>query len=226
MTEEAVNPIEKIAEEARDEFDLDAALDGRPMRSAEDFRVLTDEVTAEQLGWAEPIPDRVTGMPVGFSRRGVIGSIHRLRAEDEENVRQSKPREHEQEILDLLDEAEALRDKLNGSSITLELRAIPLIIKKDARRAAKAELKITGKGIPEAQEEDFVAEENAQILQRTLVAFTPAKSGVKVTEPTIKHARSFLTKLPESEIIRLKQKLADLNFTSVIGASATEDADF
>ncbi len=213
--------IKQIVSDAQEEFDLDAAVRGRSIRTKK-VKVFTDEVTGEELGGAEVYEVIENGMPVKKIRTwGLTGKILDLSGTPEEEKRNAK------EIKGLKAEVKAAADKLDESALIFELQAVPRIIKKDARRAARKALNINGKLTPDDPRwEDYTDEHAAQTLTRVVVSITQNSTGKVNKGLPIERARTLRNQLPETEFFKLDQAINELLWQAAIAEKAVEDSDF
>jgi hypothetical protein len=211
--------VNEAATEARGTFDLKARLTGGTKRT-DSIRVFTDEETGEELGGQEV--DGFIDTPVGrmprIRRWGIAQELVELEQDNEGDKNANA-------IAQLKERARELAKKLDESALVIDLQAVPPVIKKDARRAAKAHLSIHGK-IPEAREDEYIEEYQNQLTQRSLVAITDVQSGGVIRNPSIENARDLRDLLPDSEYGRLADAVSKLQFQKVIGDQATAHADF
>ncbi|UOE45887.1 hypothetical protein [Agromyces larvae] len=216
MSEDIQQVAEEAAETGRKSFDLKARLQKRPLRH-ETIRVFTDEVTGEALGGFEDVLDAN-----GFvkSRRG-WGAARELA----ELKLLNKDGANDEAIAAKIAEMEALAAKLDETALDIALQAVPAVIKKDARRAAKQHLGIRGK-VTDDRADEFVDELDAQILYRSVVSIHDVESGETNKAVTIEDARDLLAYLPDTESGRLLAAVAKLQFQGAIAEQATAQVDF
>ncbi|MEV5068952.1 hypothetical protein MRBLMI12_000509 [Microbacterium sp. LMI12-1-1.1] len=213
--------IEEIITVARDDFDLGATLRGKGAMTRS-VRVFTDKETGAELGGSEVFEDTSLGFPRPQVRNwGVTGQIVELSRTPE------LEEQNADEIAKLKKKVVKLAEKLESTSIELTLRSLPPIIKKDAKRAAKEALKINGKLTADHPRfEEFVDEEDAQLLHRAVVTWVRAEDDIERKGMSIENARALKAHLEEFEYGKIQAKLAELLWTRQISDKAVEDADF
>lgn len=214
------NEIESVVEEARETFELGNFLRGRSQR-VKQIKLYTDEELGARLGGYE-VTKKIgpSGLPIPDVRAwGLKGEYADLSLNDELKKKNAK------RLKAIEKEVAAILEELDETSLTLELRSVPKVIKKDAHRAAKKALDITGKNIPEALEEEYSDEYDAQILERVVTKVTRGDGAVQHSF-TAQDARELQDFLPESEYARLSDAIVELLFRTQISAKAVEDADF
>lgn len=214
--------VQAIAEQARDDFDLGEFLDGGPKPTPKKVRVFTDRQAGEELGGVEPyeVRDRVTGIPKQKYRRwGIMGKIFDLRREDEEG--------NAEKIAELENEAKAIGARLEESALVFELRPLPPVVKKDAKRAAKAHLGIHEKVTENhPRVEEYDDEYAVQILHRMTVNLTTVRDGKTRPGISLENARALKGRLDEYEWLKIDQKMNEVLWSRTIAEDAVSDADF
>lgn len=223
----AEQEVEQIATEAKEGFDLEATLNDRAFRTAS-ITVFTDEVTGEKLEEVEQAIAKLVGAPESLTllqdaaeKFGLADAAKALRDIHDGLAESANPK-----ILKRLEaERDELKKEMGKTALTFELRAVPTLIIKDARRKAKAELGIVGKGIPEASLEQFEERATAHVLSNVVRQYTNASGAVNKGLTSLQ--AGFLgDTLPEAEFHRLTLKLNEIQFKNVIGESVTASADF
>lgn len=213
---------QQIAQQARDEFDLGAMLRGRSRRS-KTVRVYTDEAAGERLGGiqVETVTDQF-GLESQVPRAwGIVKEIIDLSATKEDEKKNAKA------IKALKEEAAVIQARLEESALDIELQSLPPIIKDDAVRAARKELGINEKVTHNhSRYEEYAAEYDAQILQRTAVSVTEVATGAVNRGISIETARSIKGLLPEYEWAKIYEAHVELLWQNAISAKAVEDPDF
>lgn len=238
--EEYARPI--IAE-AKANYDLGKRLRTRPAR-VETVRVYTDEVAGARLGGIEPV-FAANGAYLGERAWGIVKDLKEIKASVErtrDDVKRLQGIEDadfseeiarlEAEIEDsqakaeaLAEEARKLAEKLEESAIDIELKSLPPVVRNNAKRKAKSELKIKGK-VSADQQDDYDREHEAQLLTLAAVSLTDHAEGHKQTGIPIEEARQIRDFLPDSEYKRITDKLIELEFQASIAKSAVDDPDF
>lgn len=233
--------INEIREEARDDFDLSRRLAGRAKRE-KPITVYSDAEAGEQLGYAVD-EEELGGIKTGRrAREGVLGKLDALKEEGKQLAKQieanaemeleSDPADLERaqaipaEMAKLQAKADKLRERLKETSFTFTLQSLPEVIEKAVKRETRDALKIEGKGIPGARQEEYEREYEAQMLAKSTVRWTDHETGDQHEGLTIERARSFRRFLPRGQFDRLDRAIANLSFARVIANSATDDADF
>lgn len=224
----AQNEIDAIVNDARESFDLGDFLRGRSVRT-KTVRVFTDEVTAEERGGYEQYEETLSsGLTVPRVRSwGLVASLadvqEQLEKLDSKTTKQA--RELKAKAATIEAEIEALTAKLIESSLVLELKSVPKVIKKDAYRAAKQTLGIHGK-VREERISEVLEEQSAQMLVRTVVSITRELDGAVNKGVTIEGARSLIDQLPDSEWDKIDETLKKLLVERTIADQVVADADF
>lgn len=222
MSDSIESEIQAIVDDAQDNFDLGARLRSRSVRT-KNVRVYTDEVTGDKLGGAEIIEElNADGIRVRKPRSwGLTAELIALKALKEPSEEQVE------QIAQLELEIKGLAKKLESTAIDFTLRAIPKVIKKDAKRAAREHLGIKGKlSIEDPRFEDFLDEEDAQLFHRVVASFTDHEDGRTRRGISLENARALKAYLPEGEYSRLITALRELLWQNAIAEKVTEDADF
>jgi hypothetical protein len=209
--------VQAIADQAREEFDLGAELRGRSRRT-KTVRVYMDEVAGERLGGAE-LRDAVSefGMPTKEMHYwGIVGE--RMKLDDKKDAAQIKA---------LNEEAAALQKTLDDSALDIELTSVPKLVKDDANRAARAALGIRER-VTESHPrvDEFIDENDAQLLQRCVASITKVGTGAKNKGLSIESARNLREMLPEWEWQKINEALKSLLYEKVIASAAVENPDF
>lgn len=217
---DAADKTEKIAEEARESFDLGGFLRGAT-RVMDTVTVYTDEQAGNALGGHEIVQeDGPGGARVPKVRSwGLKGEYNKLTRTPEEKKKNAKRiREVEKEVA-------ALLERIEESALTFELHSIPTAISKSARRNARKELEITGKGVPEALSDEFAEELSSQYLALSAGKVTRG-DGKQLPKLSVEEARDLADYLPRSEHIKLLNAVNDVLFASHISTAAVENPDF
>lgn len=219
--------IQSIANDARESFDLGDFLRGRSVRTR-NVRVFTDEVTAEKRGGFEKTVETLANgiqLP-GVRSWGLVKDL--AEAQDQYDKLESKntkvAKELKARIDSINDEIRALTATLIETSLEIELKTVPKVIKKDAYRAARKALGIHG-SISDDQAVEFIDEHNAQTLSRTVVSIA-RPDGSKNQGISLDSARDLVGLLPDSEWEKIKVALDELLSEKVIGDAAVADQDF
>lgn len=241
MGKKDVQEILDNAEETRGEFSLRDRLAGVNRRT-KTVTIYTDAVTGDELGYAK---DEVleggfrTGQRI---RKGIIGEMDALEAEgkailtriEEEEKAGLEPTEGLAEQAVAVGEKAksfgpkiaALRKKLDESALVFTLHAVPDFVIRDARRQARLALGIKGKGIPDAQAEDYGLEYLAQILSASTGSWEDHLSGEKHSRLTVQQAKELRDFLPYGQFDRLDAAMTELSFQAAIDNSVTDNPDF
>lgn len=233
--------IQNIVDEAKEGFDLDEVLTGSTAsHDPKTIRVYTDLKTGEELGGADDV--QTSFGTTTKERWGILGDIDLLREElrlinavidnkdelnqDAENLKTYVERRDEitAEIEELKAKAKPLQEKIEESALDIEVRYLPPIIVKDARKDARKHLGL--KKVTEEDYEDYLAEFNAQILTRAATSITQVKTGRVNKQITIESARKMYGLLPSSEQRKLDEHIDKIVFKSKIAQHLALDADF
>lgn len=213
---------QQIAQQARDEFDLGAELQGRSRRTRT-VRVYTDEEAGDQLGGIElvTVVDQF-GLESQKPRAwGIVKKIADLSADEETEKKNAKA------IKALKEEAKVLQARLEDSALEIELHSIPKIIKDDATRAARKALGVNEKiNENHPRYDEFTDEYDAQILQRTTESVTKVSTGAVNRGITIETARTLKGMLPEFEWKKIFEAQVELLWQNAISTQAVQDSDF
>lgn len=222
------NAIEEIVRETQESFDLGDFLRGRSTRT-KTVRVFTDEVTAERRGgFAKTTETLANGVQIpGIRSWGLVKDLADAQSEYDglEPKTTKEAKAAKAKITTLTEEIKALTAELVETSLEVELKAVPKVIKKDAYRASKKALGINGK-ISDTQAVEFMDEHSAQILHRTVVSIKKEASGEKNTGISVESARDLVGLLPDSEWGKINATLKELLDEQVIADQVVEDRDF
>lgn len=213
---------QQIAQQARDEFDLDAELLGRSRRTKK-VRVYMDEATGDELGGVEVVTeiDQFGLEKQAVRAWGIVKKIADLSPDDETEKKNAKA------IKALKEEARVLRERLEESALDIELESVPKIVKDDATRAARKYLGINEKVTPShSRHDEFSDEYDAQILQRTVVSVTKVATNQVNRGITIETARKLKGNIPEYEWKKIFEAQVELLWQNSISSQAVEDSDF
>lgn len=194
-------------------FDLSERLKNRGLRSGS-IKIYTDEVTGAELGAADDIKNS-WGVTTGRRQTGVLGEIDRL---DKESPT------YDQDLARLNTEAARLKAILDETALTFNLRAVPPVIAKDAKRRARASLNIKGK-VDDDRIEEFNESFTAHLLSDTITSVEDA-DGNENGKQTYEQCLELLRYLPASEFNRLDGKLSEIQFADAVSAEYIETADF
>lgn len=219
MTDDLETVAKEAAEEGRKTFDLGARLKGRGLRRVT-HRAFTDEEAGQALGGVEERRDPSGSFVIGHRKWGAIGELTDLKLAKE------KGDDNDLQIDAKTEEIRSLMETLDATALDIELQAIPPVVKKDARRKAKAALDIKGKGVPDDRLDEFADEFNAQLLHAAALSITDVGTGDRNTSVSVEDARNLYDFLPSEESARLEEAVAKLLFESAIADHATSDVDF
>lgn len=209
--------VDEVIAEAKEDYSLEDSLNQSSRRS-DTITVFTDEVTGEKLGFARDEDEmNIFGVKVGTKRirEGVLGEVDAL-----------DPKGDAAKIKRLTAEADALRKQLKATSFTFNLRAVPSIVERDCARKAKQDVGITGKGIPDAKEEDFNEAKTARVLSQVVASYIDHRKGVKVGLLSFEGAKHFGHLLPDFEFLRLTMAVSKIQYKRAIDESVTDEASF
>jgi hypothetical protein len=195
--------VKQIVTEAQEEFDLEARLTNRKMRTGQ-ITVFTDEVLAEAHSDAE------RAVALLERARDIAG-------EDDDTENDALPA--------LKEAAAAALEELNKTAITFHFQAVPPIIQKAGRRKARKDMGLKSE-VPADKVEEFSDLITAYLLSDCTVRYVDHQSGTTVNDLTVKAARALINFLPDAEFKRLDLKLGEVQFKNVISESATAQIDF
>ena len=123
-------------------------------------------------------------------------------------------------------EAQEIRDIVNKASYSIELRALPKVIVKDARRRAKKTLGLTGQSVPADQEDALEDEVKLEILVDQIQRFRDNSTGEERSKLSLDRVRGIVDFLPEGQSDKLVNAAMALQFQNVISEEAIAQADF
>jgi hypothetical protein len=232
--------VDKIETTAKKGFNLSDRLKNRGLRKAS-ITLYLDEELGPQLGWAHDVTDAL-GNYVGRAREGVIGdleiaiavrdaaaaeheAVQKLLGDGEKKTK-FNAKELDKRIAELTAKRDELTEKLTKSGIVIHMRAVPPVIQRDTRRKAKESLGITGKNIPEEQEEDFNTAQQAHLMSVMFQTITDNETGETNAGVTYEEAIDLIGWLPEGQYLRLDQKLGTVQFTDAISRQIESQEDF
>lgn len=221
--------ITAVVEEARENYSLEDRLRNRGMRT-KTIGVYTDEPTAEKhleienkINLLNRGATAVQMMIEAAREAGLNDAAEALQPVLEKIV--TDPEYRAEEIAALEAERNALANELRSTALVFHLRAVPELIIKDSRRQAKKKLGITGKNVPEAQDEIFDDYVTGFILSAVTEHYVDNVDGsVHNLDPD--NARFLADLLPRGEYLKLTGALQEVQFKNVISQSVTDQADF
>lgn len=200
--------VEEIVTEARKTFDLSARIKGRNLREGH-VTVFTDEVAGAELGGDEEMKNAF-GIVTGRNRWGALGDIAEAIAADSEA-----------DVTELQAAAEEAKAALEESALTFHLRAVPELVVKGARRAAK---KAHGT-LPDAVNE-YNSTLYANLLASTIHKVVDADGAEQTGKLTVEAAADLEDYLPVHEYVKLVALLQEIQFKQAVSDSATGEASF
>lgn len=232
MTDETATQDPIIAEtivEAKATFNLADTLRGRGFRTGS-ITVYTDEILGEKHFDLEAelkkVKDSTSSLGILLDAAGELGLTDAALALQPlfdaallSGVDAAKVAEIEAQLA-------PIKAELEATSFTFNLRAVPPIVVKDARRRAKKSLGIIGKNISENLEEEFLEYASAYVLSSMVTSYVQHASGITIDNLSDSDARDLGDLLPEGEFARLSAKVNDIQFKTVVGANVTETPDF
>lgn len=223
--------IEQIATEAKGDYDLAARLRGRSMRT-KTVTLFTDEPTAEKhqeleskiklLRASVENMEIIREAAVSIELPQVAKAIQKiiddaLKNDDGYNA---------EKVAELEAERDELAEELKKTAFVFNLRAVPPIIAKDARRQAKKKLGITGKNVPEAEDEFFEEYVAAYTLAAVVEQYTDKVDGSVHKSLSADDARYLNDLLPDGEYKKLLTALGEVQFKNVISDTVVDSANF
>lgn len=215
MPELTEDDIDQEVEEARSGFDLRARLEGRQLRTST-IELFTDEVTgAKHLENEQKLEAyklileaaNVKGLVIDDATKAGIA----VAKKDQARILREQPK---------------LLEELHKTSLSLELRATPRIVKEAAtRHAHKAAGSKPGGWEPE-QIGPFSDAFSAYIIAHMVMGYTDNQTGTRVSHLTIANAQALREFLPDHQYKRLEEAVTDLQDRNVISEAVTASADF
>lgn len=222
-TEEEVTAL---VTEARGGFNLLDRLQGRSIRE-DTVTVFTDEVLGEKHAALEKKMALISTQAVGLKKLSDAALLVGLVEESEWLQTRADERTVDMDEYNKVDaEAVAVAKEIHESALTIKMRALPKVVKKDAHRRARKALNITSKGIPDAQADDYNERYLAELLALSLVTIYDHQSKKTVSEIGIGDALDLQGFLPEWEWLKINNALIDLQAKNAISESVTDDANF
>lgn len=239
MTDGAENTddLKRIADEARDQFDLAnvvgesnsgsrvrAGLQGRGLRS-DTITLYTDAEAGKELGNADEAEQRnALGLVVGklTIREGVLGKIADLVNSPDDLTDNQKA-----ELAKLETQRKKLKATLDKSALVLSLRSVPTIVTERIERETRAALKIpTGELIPTEQATNWRQISDAKLLAALVTHYSDKGTGDELDSIDFEDAKALREFLPRPEYNRLLALANDLQFKNIVAESVTKQADF
>jgi hypothetical protein len=205
--------VENEITEAKSGFDLKARLQGRALRTAT-IELFLDEVLGEKHLDNEQILE-------GHKLIIAASETPNLVLNDDIETRLASLKKTNAK---LAKEQVGLVEELHKTSLTLELRAAPRIVKEGGTRAA---YKATGTKPGDISAEQITPFNNAYaayMLAHMVVGYTDNASGEHVTHLTVEDAQALREFLPDAEYARLEAVVADLQDRNMISEAVTASA--
>ena len=232
MTDETATEdliITETIAEAKAGFNLAETLRGRRFRTGS-ITVYTDEILGEKHFDLEAelkkVKDSTSSLGILLDAAGELGLTAAVVALQPlfdaallSGVDAAKVAEIEAQLA-------PIKLELEATSLTFELRAVPPIVVKDARRRAKKALGIVGKNVSEDLEEQFLEYASAYVLSAMVTGYVSHATGDTIAKLSDSDARDLGDLLPEGEFGRLSAMVNDIQFKTVVGANVTETPDF
>jgi len=245
--------IDKVIEEAKDDFDLVADLEGRSYRQ-DTLSLFIDEKNGEELGRLETAVGSLEGIILDNQNR--INAVYAARdehdalrkdiADDDEEARAewtaraeaiaaaiTAAEEFQPQLATIREQydgfsakAEELRKEVYSSGYTVTLRSVPPIIEEDAHREARKILGIKQKGVADADQDEYDRVFTRVLLTKQVTRIVKHKNGAVRTSIDLDWSRSLLSLLPRGEKARLVGKMSELQFKNSISDSVVKSADF
>lgn len=207
--------LDQEVAEAKSGFDLKARLSGRAMRTAT-IELFTDEVTGEKHLDNEQKLEAYKLIVKAAETEGIV-----LTDENKETLAGA-----EAEAYQIEKEQPALLEALHKTSLTLELRATPRIVKEGAQRHAYKATNTAAGNIPPEKIIPFNQAYSAYMIAHMVTGYTDNESGQKVSHLTIEDAQTLREHLPDSQYARLEATVGDLLDRNMISEAVTASADF
>jgi hypothetical protein len=245
--------VNAIVGEAKEKFSLINNIKNREMRTVK-IDLGYDEVNSEKLVGIEAALGQLRTLIERAERNGAgVDELKKIVTKLKKELKEANP-EEAGPIQDTLDDAErnikertnlleqmkplmaklvemeagaeVIRELVRKESISVELRAIPYTIARASARRARAYLKITEKGIPEALAEAFEERQLLELAYDQVLRYRDNKSGESGTKLTIEQLETFRDYLPMSQSTKFFTAVNELQFRNAISESAIAQADF
>jgi hypothetical protein len=207
--------IDEEVTEAKSGFDLKARLQGRALRTAT-IELFLDEVLGEKHLDNEQKLEAYKLIVAASETEGL-----ELNDQMKATLATSK-----KEITRLTREQTKLADELHKTSLTLELRAAPRIVKEAATRAAYKASGAKPGDIAAKQIIPFNQAYAAYVIAHMVMGYTDNQSGERVNSLSVEDANNLREFLPDAEYARLEATVADLQDRNMISEAVTASADF
>lgn len=225
MANKKKDPAEEIVSKAREEFDVLAVLQDRPMRTRS-IRLFTDEPLGEKIGGREYVADvNEFGLPVKKLRTwGIIGEIADLNVEYAKNPTDAVKRK----IAALKKQVKTLSDELQSTAFEMELHDVPGIVQDVAERFARKVVGIKGR-LPEEGDplyDEYNRERDAQLLTHMVTSLKNNATGQTNIGISVENARALKELLPRSEWLKVIIAMIELLQERAIAQQGIEDLDF
>lgn len=241
ITEAQQAEIDKIVDITKKGFSLKDRLQKRGLRKAT-LTLYLDEEKGPELGWVYNLTNGV-GQVIGRERHGVLGTLDEAQVAlanwDSVGVNEAKTLgkmtaakivKHREGLVAEIEKLEGERDvlvaELTKTALTVNLRAVPPVIQKDARRRARTSLGITEKGIPEDRAEELAVSETAHLMSMVIQSIMDNQTGEVNAETSYEDAIDLMGYLPPGQYARLDQKIGELQFMDAISLSIESQEDF
>lgn len=210
-----------IAAASRSSFDLLDRLEGTEHLPDGTITIFTNAKIGSLLGGEEQLVKHIGNfeVPDGVRRWGVVGKIADLKAENTDGSKQDQ-------IDELLTEAEGLLAQLQESAVTFQLQAAPNFVVEDAGACAHKSVGLEPhETVPDDKLEEYGRQLSAEMLTRVVVGYHDA-AGNPGKLFDVERALKLPGRLPKEEWLRLSRKIRELQYGRAIAEQSTESADF
>jgi hypothetical protein len=222
---------ESIRTEAREGYSLFERLAESNHRT-KTVTVYTDNALGAELGYAFDEED--FGIKTGQRvRKGLIGELDELKERAALIAEHGTEEEAEAAILEieaakksLVAKVKKIQKQMQASALVFTLQSVPELVIKDSKRKARKALGIKGKGIPEAQQEDYDSEYTCQLLAASVLSWEDKKVGKKFDSLSVEEAHGLQDLLPRGQFPLLDSAMVELSLEAAIANHAVDDVDF
>lgn len=215
MSDSTEIDIDAEVEQAKEDFELEQTLSGRNHRT-KTIELFTDEVTGEKHLDNEQKLEAYK-LIIEASKTPDLVLTDEMKA----TLVISK-----KEVAKIEKEQPTLLEELHKTSLTIELRATPRIVKEAAQRAAYKATDTKPGDIPAEKIIPFNQAYAAYIISKMVMGYTNNKTGTHKSSMTVKGAQTLREFLPDFEYARLEAVVGDLQDRNMISEAVTASADF